>query len=129
MARAEVAYDVCPTATSLTELKMNIAELILLQKMEENYWKQKSVVKWVVEGEGNTKYFHGLVKQKRCKGRIHFIEENGQRITNDEELQTSGARFFKQHLANDVGTLETEGLIDLQTISDTLDLDKLWDYP
>lgn len=105
------------------------AKLTLIQKMEEDYWKQKAAVKWVVERERNTRFFHSLVKQKRCRGRIHFIDDNGQRLTKDEDLQASGARFFQHYLSNDVGDLAPADLVGIQTLSADIDLDRLCDLP
>lgn len=97
--------------------------------MEEEFWKQKAAVKWVVEGERNTRYFHGLVKQKRCRGRIHYIIDNGQKLTKDADLQASGAKFFQQHLSNDVTNLAPAELVGLQALPNGLDRLNLCNYP
>lgn len=41
------------------------AMLIRVYKKEESFWKQKSGVKWCVEGEVNSKYFHSVVKGRK----------------------------------------------------------------
>ena len=40
------------------------------EKQEGIYWKQKSKVKWLQEGEKNTKFFHNSVIQDRQSSRI-----------------------------------------------------------
>ena len=40
------------------------------EKQEGIYWKQKSKVKWLQEGEKNTKFFHNSVIQDRHSSRI-----------------------------------------------------------
>ena len=40
------------------------------KRQEGIYWKQKSKVKWLQEGEKNTKFFHNSVIQNRHSSRI-----------------------------------------------------------
>ncbi|XP_042016190.1 uncharacterized protein LOC121764200 [Salvia splendens] len=47
-----------------SEMNRSTANFILKLKMEEDYWRQKAALKWVAEGERNTKFFHGWVKQR-----------------------------------------------------------------
>lgn len=43
--------------------------------IEEAFWKQKYGIKWAVEGEQNTKFFHMRVQKKRIRSHIFKIQE------------------------------------------------------
>ena len=47
------------------------------ERQEGIYWKQKSKVKWLQDGERNTKFFHNLVIQNRYSSRIQKVKKNG----------------------------------------------------
>jgi len=54
-----------PTNTNFSLLKKSKEDLFNFQAQEEIFWRQKAVVKHLVEGDNNTKYFHAFVKRKR----------------------------------------------------------------
>ncbi|KAL8487139.1 hypothetical protein ACS0TY_023710 [Phlomoides rotata] len=98
----EAAYHVDPSPVLLMELNWSKVEYILRTRMEEDFWRQKSIVRWVVEGEHNTRLFHSLVKQKRVRTRIHSTHADGRIISDEIELQASTAYFFQHHLSNNM---------------------------
>ena len=53
------------------ELYKAQAELNRALAIEEQFWRQKVSVKWLNNGDRNTKYFHAVVKQRRVQGAIH----------------------------------------------------------
>ncbi|KAL8508723.1 hypothetical protein ACS0TY_019109 [Phlomoides rotata] len=89
--RAEAAYLVDPSSVLLVELNRSRAEYILRTRMEEDFWRQKSAVRWVVERERNTRFFQ-----------IHSIHADGRIISDENELQALAASFFQHHLSNDM---------------------------
>ncbi|XP_042016195.1 uncharacterized protein LOC121764206 [Salvia splendens] len=93
--------------------------------MEEDYWRQKAAIKWMAEGERNTKFFHGWVKQKRIKSRIHMIEENYQILTEDMDIRHSAENFFKNLLSDDVGCIEEPDLDILESLPAHVNMDLL----
>ncbi|KAK6160616.1 hypothetical protein DH2020_003997 [Rehmannia glutinosa] len=99
---AEKRYDANPNPTSRIALNLAIVELVLATKIEEDYWHQKATCKWIVEGERNTQYFHNLVKQKRIRGRIHSVIDNGVTINSEDDLQKSCVNHFSYVMANDI---------------------------
>lgn len=63
--------------------------------IEKSFWKQKSGVKWLVEGERNTKFFHMRVKKKRIKSHIFRIQNPYGSWTEDSDLvKTSAVEFL-----------------------------------
>ncbi|KAL6580244.1 hypothetical protein OROMI_008268 [Orobanche minor] len=91
---AENNFDLDPNTLNLVHLKEMNANLTLTLSMEEIFWKQKSHVKWIVEGESNSKFFHTIVKNKRQKNFIHSIRENGHYINTPEEIKNWAISYF-----------------------------------
>ncbi|KAL6565178.1 hypothetical protein OROMI_016628 [Orobanche minor] len=96
---AENNFDLDPNTLNLVHLKKMNANLTLTLSMEEVFWKQKSHVKWIVEGERNSKLFHTIVKNKRQKNFIHSIRENGHYINTPEEIKNSAISYFSDCFA------------------------------
>ena len=88
-------YEQVPSQERRMEMNKAAAEYLLIIKMEEDYWRQKATVKWVAEGERNSKFFQGWVKQKRTKSKIHAIEDGDQTLTEDAEIRSSAANYFQ----------------------------------
>eukprot|EP00253_Pinus_taeda_P002079 PITA_02079 len=58
------------------------------RKQEEIYWKQKSRIRWLREGERNTKFFHRTTVPRRMHNSIPFIQtQGGTKIESHEEIQ------------------------------------------
>ncbi|WRX16202.1 Reverse transcriptase domain - like 10 [Theobroma cacao] len=72
-------------------MHLSYARLNHLLSVEEAYWQQKSGVKWLVEGENNTRFFHMRVQKKRMKNYIFRIENNDGSIVEDQKLLKSTA--------------------------------------
>ncbi|KAK8690963.1 hypothetical protein V6N13_074487 [Hibiscus sabdariffa] len=62
-------------------------ELDLVLEQEEVMWVQKARCQWIVEGDHNTKYFHGLAKGRRKSNSIFTLwQANGSWFTDQREL-------------------------------------------
>ena len=65
-------------------------------KQEEILWRQKSRVRWLKEGERNTKFFHASTMQRRMQNIIsHIINQQGERMENHEDMQQELVDYFK----------------------------------
>ena len=76
------------------DYNMNIKEKDLVCHLEAReiqegvYWKQNSRVKWLQEGERNTKFFHNLVLQNRSNSRIHKLKKiDGSKVETLKEIE------------------------------------------
>ncbi|KAL1551886.1 hypothetical protein AAHA92_19674 [Salvia divinorum] len=127
--RAQAAYDGDPTATHRAELSRCTAEYVLRTRMEEDFWKQKAAIRWATEGERNSKFFHGWVRQKRVKSRIHVIQEGVQSLTSEEEIRQSAVGFFQQLLTSDTEQLEEPDLEILHRLPESVDRQGLCTVP
>ncbi|XP_071902066.1 uncharacterized protein [Coffea arabica] len=56
----------------------SLAKATLLKCLidEETFWQQKAHVKWLREGDSNTRYFHSALLDKRAKLTIHQIKNS-----------------------------------------------------
>ncbi|GKD40599.1 RNA-directed DNA polymerase, eukaryota, reverse transcriptase zinc-binding domain protein [Tanacetum coccineum] len=80
----------------------NDHRLILLQEIEkiDKFTSmdliQKARVKWDIEGDENSKFFHGLINQKRQNQRINRIMVKGNWITNPCLITDAFLQFYKR---------------------------------
>lgn len=63
-------------------------------KREEPEWRQKSRVKWLLEEDRNTKFFHLVVSGGRRINFIDKIEINGECLSTLKDIQNGVSIFF-----------------------------------
>eukprot|EP00253_Pinus_taeda_P021027 PITA_21027 len=67
------------------------------RKQEEIYWRQKSRVRWLKEGERNTKFFHRTTVQRRMHNKIPFIQnQEGVKVEEHEKIEEILLNHFQQ---------------------------------
>ncbi|XP_042035133.1 uncharacterized protein LOC121781462 [Salvia splendens] len=64
IAVAQSIFEARPTPENRTMINKYIAEYIMLLKMEEDFWRQKAALRWLAEGDKNTRFYQSWVKQK-----------------------------------------------------------------
>ncbi|XP_071719025.1 uncharacterized protein [Rutidosis leptorrhynchoides] len=82
------------TKEELTERLELINKLHGLHELDEMDIAQKSKVKWCVEGDKNTKFFHGLLKHKRSKYNIQGLSLNGVWVTDPALIKNAFKEFY-----------------------------------
>ncbi|XP_042026496.1 uncharacterized protein LOC121773661 [Salvia splendens] len=127
LAQAEFERDPSPANRSIHNQRG--AEYLLTLKMEEDFWKQKAAVRWIVEGERNTRYFQGRAKQRKIRARIHEVSDNSRQITGDEELRSSTASFFKQLLTSEDIPLHEPNLDLIQPLPINCEVGRIEESP
>ena len=66
-------------------------------KAEEMFWRQKSRILWLREGDRNSKHFHVLVKQRRARNMItQLLDENENVVEDEEALVAIATSYFRQ---------------------------------
>eukprot|EP00253_Pinus_taeda_P028234 PITA_28234 len=90
--------------TTLQQESSILSQLEIRRKQEEIYWRQKSRVRWLKEGERNTKFFHRTTIQRRMHNNIPFIQNrSGAKVEAHEEIEKELLNHFKQILTEDGG--------------------------
>ncbi|XP_075109154.1 uncharacterized protein LOC142180948 [Nicotiana tabacum] len=64
------------TDNSRTKANKVYAEYIQWLSKQESLLKQKTQTKWFEDGDSNTKYFHGLLREKRRRFQLHRIKNH-----------------------------------------------------
>ena len=89
--------------------KGELEELILREKI---HWRQKARVKWVKEGDYNSKFFHKVVNDRRNKKYIKVLEnERGLMLNNSESIKEEILHYFEKLYSGPTGeSWRVEGL-------------------
>lgn len=62
---------------------------------EESFWRQKSRIDWLKQGDKNTSFFHASVLQRRSRNRISGLENsNGEWLKGNTAILEEFQRFF-----------------------------------
>ena len=73
---AEFSYDADPSEANLVVLHEAQAQLRRSHALENMFWQQKSRIKWLKDGDRNSKYFHSVVAECRSTSVIHRIKSS-----------------------------------------------------
>ncbi|XP_060200341.1 uncharacterized protein LOC132628591 [Lycium barbarum] len=76
----------------------NNANALLIQhvKKEEAFWRQKVGLKWITDGDANTKFFHSVINTKRRKMHMNKIKkENDTWIEGEDNIASEAVKFFE----------------------------------
>ncbi|KAK8658328.1 hypothetical protein V6N13_036536 [Hibiscus sabdariffa] len=83
-----------------SNLKEARGELWALIRREEREWIQKSCLKWAVEGDRNTKFFHLAASARRRSNFIGSVQV-GNKLHNDPSAITEAIGEYFRNLYND----------------------------
>ncbi|EOY34749.1 Uncharacterized protein TCM_042329 [Theobroma cacao] len=97
-AERELHFQQDPSILNRNLMHKAYAKLNRQLSIEESFWQQKSGVKWLVEGERNTKFFHMRMKKKRVRGHIFRIQDQEGNIIEEPSLIKYSAVDFFQNL-------------------------------
>ncbi|XP_060182548.1 uncharacterized protein LOC132612262 [Lycium barbarum] len=91
------------------DLNRTHAEYIRWQFMQDSLLKQKSQMKWFEEGDGNTRYFHSVVREKRRRLHIHRIKNSkGKWMHSEGKIGNSAVRHFERLFCNQKRNVDNE---------------------
>ncbi|VFQ70831.1 unnamed protein product [Cuscuta campestris] len=93
--KAEQLFEENPSIDNKILYNQKVAELQEVNKREHAFWKQKCNLKWLKDGDANTKFFHNLVKKKRRKQQITgLFNEQGQLVDKPDDMEALAINHF-----------------------------------
>ena len=100
------------TSELLGQRALRKGELEDLILREEIHWRQKARVKWVKEGDCNSKFFHKVANGRRNRKYIKSLEnETGLVLNNAASITEEILLYFEKLYANPIGeSWSIEGL-------------------
>ena len=76
---------------------------------EEIFWKQKSHVDWLQEGDRNTAFFHNSIKaQRQGNSILSLVSSDGVRISSCREISREAVNYFSNLFTRDALPAEAE---------------------
>lgn len=73
-----------------------LQEYIKLSTFEESFYKEKSRIKWMKEGDKNTQFFHRTVKAHTARNKILRLQKSDDTWTQDcDEVKNLAVNFFE----------------------------------
>ena len=88
-------------------MQLNKAQVKLRQPLlrEEQFWSQKTGIKWFQSGDHNSKFFYAVIKQRRVQGMIHRIKNsNGIWVDADDDIASEAIRYFSYLFSDPTGS-------------------------
>ena len=69
--------------------------------MEEEYWRQRSRVNWLLKGDANTAFFHAIANGRRRKCAIARLVSDQGIITEPRDIQEHIYGFYRVLLGDE----------------------------
>ena len=77
-------------------------EVYSLMHMEESFYKQKSRIQWLTEGDSNTNFFHKSVMVRQNRNTISIlINSEGNRLSTFSQMAEEVIRYFQNLLGTE----------------------------
>ncbi|GJU97813.1 RNA-directed DNA polymerase, eukaryota [Tanacetum coccineum] len=96
---------------NLNQRDLLIKDLTDIHSIEASELSQKAKVRWLIKGDENSKYFHGIINSKRSQLNIHGILQDGDWVVDPNKVKSE----FLKHFSNQFSKPSTTGVkIDFQ---------------
>lgn len=83
------------TSSFLKNLELDLQhEFNDILKIEEDYWKLRSRIMWLNDGDTNTKFFHISATNRKRRNKITFFKDNAGNWINDHSLILSHVQNY-----------------------------------
>lgn len=63
-----------------------IDQLGVINKQEAIYWKQRSRLQWLKDGDENTKFFHAVANGRKNRNFIPCLRRDGVELVDPKEI-------------------------------------------
>ena len=109
-----------PNRTGPTYVENKIADRIVeLNHREEIMWQQRSRIRWLAEGDKNTRFFHLRASQRRKKNSIKRLKmPDGQFTVDIQEMGNLTSSFYR-NLYTSEGTIDMESVLNVVPVKVT----------
>ena len=95
------------TSELLVQRALRKGELEELILREEIHWRQKARVKWVKEGDCNSKFFHKVANDRRNRKFMKVLKnERGIVLNNSESITEEILLYFEKLYSGPIGELK-----------------------
>ncbi|KAK1650153.1 hypothetical protein QYE76_067958 [Lolium multiflorum] len=74
-------------------------QLLHIYRMEEEHWRQRGRVRWALQGDANTAYFHVVANGRRRKCNIARLSSDNGTITDPKLIQQHIYEFYRNLLS------------------------------
>jgi hypothetical protein len=92
----EALGEVRPLSAQEIELKsQSNAQIASLLHEEELKWYQRSKAQFILEGDSNTRYFHGVANGRHRKKHIHSLIQDDGWIEGHEQLKAYITNYYR----------------------------------
>ncbi|XP_019230357.1 PREDICTED: uncharacterized protein LOC109211289 [Nicotiana attenuata] len=106
------------------------AEFTRFLKLQDSVLRQKARVRWLSEGDENTAFFHGSIRDRRKKLSIMKIKDcNGNWVEGTTEIAAVGVRFFQDLFSADNTTEDLQALNIIKKVTNDDDNNFLMSTP
>ncbi|CAL0326169.1 unnamed protein product [Lupinus luteus] len=69
-------------------------DLLLVLKLEEEFWREKSRINWHLKGDRNTKYFQRIAKIKHATKSLTFLREGDNILLSQHQISSHVLSYF-----------------------------------
>ncbi|KAL2903322.1 Tetratricopeptide repeat protein 23-like, partial [Bienertia sinuspersici] len=96
--KAQTALHQDPENVELARIEKEAAEdYNKKNKCFSQFLRQKAKIKWIQEGDDNTRLFHKSLKAQRLKSNIHAIQDlDGNSCNSPDQIARAFSQFYKQ---------------------------------
>lgn len=82
------------TEDDLQRLYENRIHMLEMERQEVSDLKQQARIRWAMEGEENSKFFHGLINNRMCKSRLNGLNIDGTWCTSPRVIKEKVCSYF-----------------------------------
>jgi hypothetical protein len=90
-------------------------ELEGIYQFDEIQWQRRGGVKWILEGDSNSRYFHGKANGRKKKCTIFALEDGERVIREPKEIREHVESYYKTLFGKEqVGSITLGGIFGMK---------------